>query len=329
VVKAFDVLSGVVLTTTLVQRSGASLIHARSYVPAAIALATGILTRRPYVFDMRGFLGEEFVDAGHWTLDDVRFRAWRLAERLLLRRAAHIVVLTEAAAARLRTDPLYVPWAQGKPVTVIPCAVDLGRFVPRAERAAVPTLVYSGSVAIAYDLGAIVRLYLYAREREPRLRLLFLNRDAHERIQAAVRAGRAENADIVIRSATFDEVPALLAACHAGIVLARESLSKSGSSPVKVAEYLACGLPVIVSPRLGDTDELVRRYDAGVIVDPADDRSLRDGAAALIGLLNDPTRRANARRLAETEFALAVGVDRYREVYRQVAGEDPRPAAGA
>src|SRR5207249_4350586 len=116
------VLSGVVLTTSLVLRSGAQLIHARSYVPAAIALVAGILTRRPYVFDMRGWLGEEFVDAGYWTLDDVRFKAWRFAERLLLRRAAHIVVLTNAAAARLRSDPLYVPWARGKPVTVIPCA---------------------------------------------------------------------------------------------------------------------------------------------------------------------------------------------------------------
>jgi glycosyltransferase involved in cell wall biosynthesis len=328
-VKAFDVLSGVLLTTTLVFRSRASLIHARSYVPAAIALVAGIFTRRPYVFDMRGFLGEEFVDAGYWTPGDVRFRAWRVAEKLLLRRAAHIVVLTDAAAARLRSDPLYAPWAKGKPVTVIPCAVDLVRFAPSTERANAPTLVYSGSVAIAYDLEAIVRLYLYAREREPRLRMLFLNRDAHDTIRAAVHAVGADDADVVVRSATFDDVPALLAACHVGIVLARESLSKAGSSPVKVAEYLACGLPVIVSQRLGDTDELVRRYDAGVVVDPASDGSLREGAMALIDLLHDPLRRANARRLAEAEFALAVGVDRYREVYRQVAGEDARPSGRA
>jgi glycosyltransferase involved in cell wall biosynthesis len=239
----------------------------------------------------------------------------------LLRRAAHIIVLTEAAASRLGSDPLYARWAKGRPVTVIPCAVDLARFKPHLDRARVPTVVYSGSVAIAYDLGAIVRLYLYARELEPRLRLMFLNRDAHETIRSAVRTAGAHGADVVIRSATFDEVPALLASCNVGIVLARNAVSKSGSSPVKVAEYLACGLPVVVSPRLGDTDDLVLRYDAGVVVDPADDHSLREGAASLVGMLDDPARRANARRLAETEFALALGVDRYRDVYRRVVGE--------
>lgn len=318
-VKAIDVLAGVSLAIRLVFGRRATLIHARSYVPAAIALVVGALTHRPYVFDMRGFLGEEFVDAGYWTTKDIRFRAWRVADRVLLKRAAHIVVLTEAAARRLRSDPLYARWAAKKDVTVIPCAVDLARFHPLAVRDAVPTFVYSGSLAIAYDLDAMLRLYRYARELRPDLRLLFLNRDAHEAIRSAVSSAGLERADIVIRSASFDEMPRLIAAGHVGMVLARKAISKSGSSPVKVAEYLACGLPVVVSPDLGDTDALVRRYDAGVIVRPDDDRSLREGARSLVGLLDDDERRANARRLAETEFSLEIGVARYREVYRRVS----------
>ncbi len=320
-VKAMDILSGVALAMRQVLGRRATLIHARSYVPAAIALVVGALTRRPYVFDMRGFLGEEFVDAGYWTTTDVRFRAWRIADRLLLHRAAHIVVLTDAAARRLRTDPLYARWATNKDVTVIPCAVDLERFRPAADRDAVPTLVYSGSLAIAYDLDAMLRLYGYARELRPDLRFLFLNRDAHDAIRAAIARAHLESADILIRSASFDDMPALLAASHLGIILARPAISKSGSSPVKVAEYLACGLPVIASPDLADTDDLVRRYDAGAIVRPDDDASLRDGARSLVTLLADTARRANARRLAEAEFALETGVARYREVYRRVAAQ--------
>ena len=165
----------------------------------------------------------------------------------------------------------------------------------------------------------MVGLYGHARALRPDLQLLFLNRDAQDAIHSAISAAGLDGADITVREASFTEMPDLLAACHVGLVLARDAISKSGSSPVKVAEYLACGLPVVVSPKLGDTDELIRRYDAGAIVG-TDDASLRAAAASVVALLDDPVRRANARRLAEAEFALETGIARYRDVYRTVAG---------
>lgn len=319
VAKAIDIATGALLLLTIVLRQRARVIHARSYVPAAIASIVAAITGRPYIFDMRGFLGEEYIDAGHWRPTDIRFRVLRVAERWMLRRAAHVVVLTEAAATRLRSDPLYAPAAASKAITVIPCAVDLERFRPAESRSATPTVVYSGSLGIAYDLDAMVRLYGYARALRPDLRLLFLNREAHKAIRAAIETAGLDGADIVVREATFDEMPKLVADCHVGLVLARDAISKSGSSPVKVAEYLACGLPVVVSPRLGDTDTLIARYDAGAVV-ATNDASLRAGAASLVALLDDHARRANARRLAEEEFALATGIARYRSIYRSLAG---------
>jgi glycosyltransferase involved in cell wall biosynthesis len=320
VVKALDVLGGALLGVRVIASRRVRFTHARGYVPAALAAVLRLFTGRPYIFDMRGFLGEEYVDAGYWKPTELRFRLLRISERWLLRHAAHIVVLTHTAAARLRADPLYSESARGKPVTVIPCAVDLERFRPRDDRASVPTVVHSGSLGIAYDLPGMLRLYARARALRPDLRLLFLNRDAHDTIAAARTAAGLDDADIVIRSASFDEMPSLVGACHVGIICAFEAPSKSGSSPVKVGEYLACGLPVVSTPNLGDTDTLLARYDAGAIVRVDDDLAVDVAARALVGLLDDELRRRNARRLAETEFALESGVALYREVYRRMAG---------
>lgn len=57
--------------------------------------------------------------------------------------------------------------------------------------------------------------------------------------------------------------------------------------PLKVVDYLAAGLPV-VSTDQGDIADLVG--DAGIVVDPDDDRAL---VAAVAALLDEPTRRTS------------------------------------
>src|SRR5262249_12031951 len=140
------------------RRHRANAVHARSYVPAAIAWLATRLTRRPFIFDMRGFLGEEYVEGGHWSRLSLRYRVLRFVEQLLLRSAAEIVVLTEVAARRLRAESRYAAAVRSTTITVIPCAVDLERFQPRV-RSSVPTLIYAGSIGMTYALDEMLTLY--------------------------------------------------------------------------------------------------------------------------------------------------------------------------
>lgn len=321
--KVLDVLRGALVVTFVVLRSRAELIHARSYLPAAIALAAAAVTRRRYIFDMRGFLGEEYVETGYWSATDLRYRLLRIVERHLLRGATAIVVLTRRAEERLRTMPAYGSLARAD-ITVIPCGVDLERFCPGATRPTDPTLVYSGSLGMWYLLPEMLRVYALARHRVPRLRLLLINQNEHELIREKVaRAGLAD-ADVRVVRADFGEMPALLAAAHVGIALIRQQPSKIGSSPIKVAEYLACGLPVVVNAGMGDTDDLVQRYGAGHVVRSFDEPELRRAAEAVAHLVDDVEARRNARRLAASEFDVREGGRRYVELYERLSGAPRR-----
>lgn len=316
--KAFDALRGVARATALIRRRRPALIHARSYLPAAIALVAGAVTRRPFIFDMRGFLGEEYTESGHWSAGDLRLRVLRTAELLLLRAAAGIVVLTDVAATRLRTDPRYRSAVGGKPVVVVPCAVDLTRFRPASQRSATPTLVFAGTLADWYLLDEMLAVFAHARALVPELRFLFLNRDERDRIRTAVERSGLATADVTVTAADFAEMPAVLAGCHVGIVFAKPKRS-IGASPIKVAEYLSVGLPVVVNAGMGDVDRLVLAHGAGHVARTLDDEGLREAARAVARLVGDHDTRANARRLAESEYDVKVAASRYRDLYTRVA----------
>src|SRR5262249_42192605 len=78
------------------------ILHARSHLPAAVArAAAAVIPGVRFLFDLRGLLGEEYVDAGHWRSNSLRYRLLKRAERDLLAQADGLVVLTERVRAWL------------------------------------------------------------------------------------------------------------------------------------------------------------------------------------------------------------------------------------
>jgi glycosyltransferase involved in cell wall biosynthesis len=105
---------------------------------------------------------------------------------------------------------------------------------------------------------------------------------------------RSKNVNAVFTgTVAHDQLPLHLAAMNAALVIA-EPDAPFHYSPLKLAEYLAAGLPV-VAPRLGQ--HAVRLADGvdAVLVDAGDVRAIN---AALCELRDDPTRRAAIGRAA-------------------------------
>lgn len=190
------------------------------------------------------------------------------------------------------------------PVHVIPCAVDLERFATTERRNALPTLVYGGSVGMWYALDAMLDVFAAARVTAPALRFLILNVGQHELIHARV--------------AAFEEMSGLLRGAHVAICLLNQTPSKLGSSPIKVAEYLACGLPVIANAGQDDTDDFLGTYRAGHMMNGYSDEEIARAASALVALLGDREARENARALAEREFSAERAAADYLRIYEAI-----------
>ena len=71
---------------------------------------------------------------------------------------------------------------------------------------------------------------------------------------------------IVCKKVKPKEVPNFLIAADYGLLIREESITNKVASPVKFAEYLACGLKIIISNNLGDYSQYVLDHKCGFLM---------------------------------------------------------------
>ena len=303
------------------------IVHCRSYQAAQV----GCLLKRWFglkvLFDMRGLWVDERVDGGIWRLargvDRLAYRHYKRIERSLLECADHVVALTDRVVPELRR---LAPRMQAE-ITVIPCCADFNHFkvLTSGEREAVRgelgipadafVLGYLGSLGTWYCLEEMLDLFIMAAARHPDVHMLLITRDwqaAHAALLEA-RGGVELSARLHVRAATRVEVPALIGAVDVMLSFIKPAYSKMASSPTKLAEAFACGVPVICNPGIGDVDKLVDDLFAGVVVDIADPVALREVSTQL-----EAVREMGGHDLrdrAARALGLPLAADRYKRVY--------------
>jgi glycosyltransferase involved in cell wall biosynthesis len=287
------------------RRRAADIVHVRSYVPAFIALPRRARRSARLLFDMRGFWADERVEGGLWRAGGALYRVAKGCERRFLAAADAVVTLSHASVPQIREWLGESP----APVQVIPTCVEVDRFADRPERPDGPHAVWSGSVGTWYRFDLAVRL-----ARSLGLPLTVLTRET--RLARDVLAGQPAD----VRSVRPSDMPDELFAGDVGLCLLRSSFSKTASTPTRFAEYLAAGMPVAVTPGVGDLEELVADEGVGVVVRAEDDASLGDAAEELKLLAGDPAVRARCRALARSRFDVEAGARAYAALYEDLRG---------
>jgi len=325
----YDVLAGIRKASTLVRRNRIEMVHARGHIPATIALA---LKRRfgvKMIFDLRGLMAEEYVDAEHWREGGVPYRLTKATERRILAATDGIVTLTE------RIWPIIKEWPglRGRSVhhEVIPCCVDLSLFkfsaADRERRrkelglADQFTIVYSGSLDGWYLTEKMADFFATLLKANQAAHILWLTNGSPDRVRELMRSRRVESKNFSVLSVASAEVPSYLAAADAGLAFIKRCISKLASSPTKNGEYLACGLPLVINAGVGDSDALIDDWNAGVLVEEFTDAEFGAAGRAIEAIVARPKVRENARAVAEQLFDLsAIGGERYASLYERVLG---------
>jgi glycosyltransferase involved in cell wall biosynthesis len=320
----WDVFVSVLVSSYLVIRGDIDIVHARGHVPAVPALLLKLLLRRKLIFDLRGTMADEYVDAGVWRRESLPYRATKWVERTALHRADAVVILTSRIREQFVAS---LPETVGQRIEVIPCCVDTTLHAPLERHEArgrlglgqARIMVYVGSLGGWYLTDEMVRLFCVAREMDPKMHFLILTQTPSGARAALSRSG-VDAGTFTVATVRPREVSACLQAADFAISLIKPAPSKVSSSPTKVGEYLASGLPILANRGIGDVDALIERHRVGVLIEDFNDRSYAEAVASILTLIDrDSDVGTRCRRAAEEELSLEkIGVPRYLGVYRRL-----------
>jgi glycosyltransferase involved in cell wall biosynthesis len=327
----WDVLRGASIVRRQLKQQKFDLIHVRSYLPLLMCLLQKRRTS-PILFDMRGFWADERVDWGSCAPGSRQYRWIKRLERWGLEHADMAIVLSE----RARTHLLQSDVVKQRPIPIetVVCYVDTGRFAPDAavrerERRRLGwgqqrIMVHSGSLGGLHMVEEIVQCFVAGRRMDPSLRLLVLSQSDPRGLIAALEAAGARPDEWAIESHIPEQVPQVLTCGDLGLALIKPTFSKIASWPTKLGEYLALGMPVLTTPKIGDTDSFIRLHGVGAVMPELTPAGCAVGMAEMLNLLNHtPRLREHCREVAVRWLDIeGMGYQRYRSIYARLESQE-------
>ncbi|MEF8801946.1 glycosyltransferase family 4 protein [Natronomonas sp.] len=257
--------------------------------PGLLAAVLG----KPWLVDVRDLWIDASISLGYLEAGGAVERLSRRFQRLVLHTADAISVTTQTLGREIQDqygDSL------GEKQLVIPNGVDTERFeleretqpggvlageatskepqgtsrdspgVASRESATdggqKPTIVYTGNLGTAQDLEACIRSLTHLEHQDAVLRLVGGGDMESELRELARELGVAERVDFV-GTVPRTDVPTYLHEATVGVAPLKDGEALAYAMPTKVYEYLACGLPTVVTGN-GEIERFIDESGAGL-----------------------------------------------------------------
>ena len=321
VAPAFSMIRMVWLVRREVRRRDIRLIHARSNIPAATALAVSWITGVPFLFDLRSLFPEELITARRMRRGSFLHRAIIWAERVCLAKSAAVISQTHAAVNHLKS--LYPTELKDQRLVMIPTCADLDRFSPPLDRPSGPTVHGCiGTILSGWFRTDWLAAWLSAvAQDDTDARFDIVTRDDADRVRVALDPMNKFGDRLMIGPRPSEEMPAAVRGHDLTVMFyAGGEVSELGRSPTRMAEVLGCGLPVVANEGVGDVADIIRRYNVGVVVKDGSYAAMMAALDELKELRSDPDLPSRCRKAAEEVFSLQAGTEAYRKLYAKILG---------
>lgn len=287
--KAYDLLVGLLLCLRLRLGGARSILGLGTVAGSFAFLIAKLLALKYYGYQFEPH--SEFMrDCGVWSEDSLAYRGLHYVEGLTSRHADVLSTGTHHMLARLA--------AEGSPARtyLLPSCVDKEKFqFSAAGRAQVraryglsgsqPVVLYLGKFGDLYYDHEIGELFRALLDELPGLHFLVATPDPPARIGGLMQQAGLPPGCVTITRSTYEEVPAYISAADLGIVAVPPLPSQQFRSPIKVGEYLCCGLPYLVCQGVSEDDLVATREGVGVVVaafTPSEARRVAPQVAALL-----------------------------------------------
>ncbi len=302
-------------------------LHAWGPTAGGVGYFLSRLTGLPLVLDTYEPHAESMIEVGWWTRESRAFRLMFLLERLQSRRAHAVIATTRGVRDYAREKY----GAEFERFYVKPATVDLNLF--SRERAGDAGLarqlglegklvcVYAGKVGGIYLERELFDLFRAAGEHwGERFRVLMLTDAPPERVRELAAASGLAPGVVTSKFIEFRDVPRHMALGDFAVNPVRPVPTKRFCTSVKDGEYWAMGLPVVITPDIGDDSRIISENRIGAVVEDFTPESYARAVREIDRLLSETPRdelRARIRAVAARERDVTNAERIYRELYAE------------
>lgn len=285
--------------TRLVRLHSIDLIIARGAPAGALACIVQQRTGTPFIVESFEPHADYMYESGVWSKYGLKYFFQKRWEERQKKLALGLMPVAENYKRKLIDEGV----AEEK-IKTVPCTVNFNNFFydsDKRERMRKKLAIdknaivgiYAGKFGGLYLVDEAFDLYSAAFQCFPSFHLVLLTPvEFHGWVLQQIGSRGIPLERVILRQVSHDQVPHYLCLSDFAFATYKPGLSKSYLSPVKIGEYWACGLPIVLTQGVGDESDYIEK-EGGVLFGLKDLNlsSLKN----IFNKLNDLLRRSGQR----------------------------------
>jgi glycosyltransferase involved in cell wall biosynthesis len=252
------------------------MLWARGAVAGGVASLLSKVFSLPFGVESFEPHSDYMLESGAWK-DGQKYRIQKKQEARAMKNASILITVSSQYTEYLKSNGL-------TNVHTIPCSLDFDEMpfdssIREEIRSSLPQVdnqwivgIYVGKFGdIYYDDEFFDYIGRLLHSDENYFQIILTPMLDHAKRAFEKRGISAER--FLIKKVPHSEIGAYLSAADIGFCPVRQTKSKKYMSPVKTGEYLAVGLPIIVTKDISDDSQLIEENEIGLVVDFEDENA--------------------------------------------------------
>ncbi len=252
-----------------------------------------------FCFEPHSLYMKEF---GIWSASSPKYKLLSQLEYWQATQSDYVVAPT------IHTIELLQQWQSKAQLMRVPISVDTQKFeFSQSERNQlrkqyhIPahrySILYLGKFGgIYYDPKQVAAYCKRLIDFDKNIFIFTITPNPLDEVEAAfLEAGLAPSDFLLLGKIPYDKIQAYISACDMGLVAIPPLESQKYRTPVKIGNYLACGIPFIVTRGIADDDIMAEKERVGVVWDSLDKQDFEAPLTQLKEFINEDRAVLQAR----------------------------------
>lgn len=244
-----------------------------------------------FCFEPHSLYMKEF---GIWPASSLKFKLLNKVERWQATKADFV------SGPTIHTINLLKSWQSKAQLFRVPISIDTQKFsFSEAQRQAIRQqfnipddrylMLYLGKFGgIYYDEKEVATFCKRLYDFDNSIFFFTITPNATEDVNTAYKeAGLKETDFKILNKIPYSEIEAYISACDLGIVAIPPLDSQKFRTPVKIGNYLGCGIPFIVNRGIADDDIMAEEENVGVVFESLDQKEMQRPLQKLKSLMQE------------------------------------------